>query len=318
LSHLARGRGLQLPPGESNPRARQLARSWADVATSPGEIVDRALDHFRQGGYAYTLAPPPLVGDPVDGFLFGNRDGYCEHYAGAFTFLMRAAGVPARVVAGYQGGRSNPLGDHLTVRQADAHAWSEVWLGEMEGWRRVDPTAVIAPGRVVFEPSGAVLVEGAGPMGLFAGEGRWLRWGWQAWDYLDGGWNEWVLGFGSVRQRAFFAGLGLESLSPVGMAAGAGGLVLLLLWFYRFFPPGWGSGDPLLRIHRRFRRKLARRGWPAHPWEGPVDYARRLEREAPGLAEPVWRITRLYVALRYGAEPPEGGRKLLAGLVRGL
>ncbi|WP_373282126.1 transglutaminase-like domain-containing protein [Chitinimonas koreensis] len=132
-------RALALPDG-FNPRARAVAERWRTLA--PAARIDEALRFFGRQGLQYTLAPPLYGRDAVDDFVFDGRQGFCEHFAGAFVFMLRAAGLPARVVGGYQGGEDN--GGYLIVRQADAHAWAEVWL-EGEGWRRVDPTFAVAP-----------------------------------------------------------------------------------------------------------------------------------------------------------------------------
>ena len=134
---------LQLPPGR-NPRTLALARSWQRQNPDPAWLVQRALQHFRQEAFSYTLSPPLLGQEAMDDFLFRTRQGFCEHYASAFVILMRAAQVPARVVTGYMGGELNPVDNFLVVRQLDAHAWAEVWL-DGQGWVRVDPTAAISP-----------------------------------------------------------------------------------------------------------------------------------------------------------------------------
>src|SRR5690606_25782031 len=136
------------PPAGRHPRAVEMARSWRSQGLGDEEIVDRALRMFNEQEFYYTLQPPLAVDDAIDQFLFETRQGFCEHYAAAFTVLMRAAGIPARVVTGYQGGTLNPVGGYVIVRQRDAHAWAEVWLGE-KGWVRVDPTAAVAPNRIL-------------------------------------------------------------------------------------------------------------------------------------------------------------------------
>ena len=113
----------------------------------PETVVAAALAFFKENGFLYTLRPDRLGIHAVDDFLFASRKGFCEHFATAFTVLMRAAGVPTRIVGGYQGGRWNALGDFLTVRQSDAHVWCEVWQGG-QGWVRVDPTFAVAPDRI--------------------------------------------------------------------------------------------------------------------------------------------------------------------------
>ncbi|WP_197350273.1 transglutaminase-like domain-containing protein, partial [Ralstonia solanacearum] len=167
-----------------------LAAQWAGLA--PAERVAAALKLFSGAPFAYTLEPEPLRGEQIDDFLFRTRRGFCEHYAGSFVFLMRAAGVPARVVVGYQGGEVNAVSGDVIVRQSDAHAWAEVWLPG-RGWVRVDPTAAVAPQRVARGLAGAV------PASEFRSrrveEPAWLRsvrWGL---DGLVSGWNRWVLGY---------------------------------------------------------------------------------------------------------------------------
>jgi transglutaminase-like putative cysteine protease len=134
-----------LPPG-FDPRARALAAQWRRELPDDEAIVRAPLSLFRND-FFYTLAAPDLGRDSVDDFLFETRRGFCQHFASAYTFLMRAAGIPARVVTGYQGGYFNTLGNYLLVRQSDAHAWSEVWL-KGRGWVRVDPTGAVSPQRV--------------------------------------------------------------------------------------------------------------------------------------------------------------------------
>ena len=136
----ARRRSLSLPDG-GNPQSRELARSLRAGVDSDRDFLFTVLALFQQQ-FVYTLSPPLLGQDRVDDFLFSTREGYCEHYASAFTFLMRAAGIPARVVVGYQGGEYNRFEDYMMVYQYNAHAWSEVWL-EGEGWVRVDPTSIV-------------------------------------------------------------------------------------------------------------------------------------------------------------------------------
>ena len=157
-------------PAESSPRARALASTWVDDGPSGAEIIERAMAYLRSQPFQYTLTPPALGAQPVDEFLFETREGFCEHYASALTVLLRAAGLPARIVMGYQGGELNGIGGYYIVRQSDAHAWTEVWLAD-EGWVRVDGVAAVAPERVAlgFDGVGAAMprqprcVRGVGP-----------------------------------------------------------------------------------------------------------------------------------------------------------
>jgi len=138
-------RALSLPPNQ-HPKAVALAREWRDQGLDNEAIIDKALAMFHNQTFYYTLNPPLLTGDTVDQFLFETKEGFCEHYAAAFTVLMRAAGIPTRVVTGYQGGTLNPVGDYYIVRQRDAHAWTEVWING--AWQRVDPTEAVSPARI--------------------------------------------------------------------------------------------------------------------------------------------------------------------------
>ncbi|HEY5791079.1 MAG TPA: DUF3488 and transglutaminase-like domain-containing protein, partial [Gammaproteobacteria bacterium] len=164
--------GLQRPY-RTSARVQALAQGWRDAAADDAAVVELALQHFREQPFVYTLSPPLLPGDPIDGFLFETRRGFCEHYAAAFTVLMRVAGIPARVVTGYQGGELNPLGGHLAVRQSDAHAWSEVWLPG-RGWSRVDPTAAVAPERVERGIDAGASLGFDGAVSFRGGPGAWL------------------------------------------------------------------------------------------------------------------------------------------------
>ncbi len=298
---------LQLPRRVS-PRVAALAAQWRSTAADPGQIVNAALRYFREQPFVYTLNPPLLGNDPVDEFLFDTRRGFCEHYAAAFTLLMRLAGIPARVVTGYQGGEFNPLGDYLIVRQSDAHAWSEVLLPG-RGWVRIDPTAAVAPERV--ERSIQPALDAVGEPVRFRLQApdllaRWARDLRYAWDGLQNGWNQWVLGYGPELQRRFLAALGLGEIGWRGMGLLLVGVISLLLGAvtYLLLRQERARRDPVVESYRRFCRRLARRGLARRAHEGPYDYAARVTHARPELREPVQRITRLYVALRYGASRP--------------
>ena len=143
LTASERSLALQLP-SRSNPRARELAEEWRARDPRPAALVGRALSLFREQPFSYTLSPPLLGFHSVDEFLFRTREGFCEHYSSAFVFLMRAAGVPARVITGYQGGERNELGEYLIVRQSDAHAWAEIHVPDL-GWIGFDPANDTCP-----------------------------------------------------------------------------------------------------------------------------------------------------------------------------
>jgi transglutaminase-like putative cysteine protease len=291
-------RALQLPQG-FNPRARALAREWAAEFNTSAAIAQRALSYFREEGFVYTLEPPLLGRDSVDEFLFGNKSGFCEHYASSFVFLMRAAGVPARVVTGYQGGETNPVDGYMIVRQSDAHAWAEVWL-KSRGWVRFDPTAAAAPVRV--ESGVAAAVPATDPLPLMARTTLiWLREVRYNWDALANKWNQLVLGYNPERQREFLTSFGMNEPSWENMALtlfwGVGGLLALLTaWLLRRMR----TSDPVQRLWLKFCAKLGKKGSPRAPYEGPADFVARAAERHPGEAERIRAIGERYIALRYG------------------
>ncbi|GAB4125276.1 MAG: DUF3488 and transglutaminase-like domain-containing protein [Sideroxydans sp.] len=295
-------RALALPRGY-NPAARQLAQDWQRELRDPVKVVQRALTYFNREGFRYTLEPPLLGTHSVDDFLFHTRQGFCEHYAGSFVFLMRAAGVPARVVTGYQGGEYNALGGYYIVRQSDAHAWAEVWLPG-RGWVRYDPTAAISPARIERGLAAAVPDSAALPF-MARNPPAWLHNLRLNWDALTNQWNQWVLGYNSERQFAFLTRLGMEDITwqklALDMLAGLAllvGLISLLL-LRRLITR---SHDPVQQAWLKLCRKLARAGLPRAAHEGPLDYATRIAAARPQIASPLLQLTRQYLALRYGRQ----------------
>ncbi|MCK8515769.1 DUF3488 and transglutaminase-like domain-containing protein [Methylonatrum kenyense] len=294
---LARYREL---PDDSHPRARELARDWQQQDDAPDAVIQAVLEHFAEQPFHYTLQPPLMPDDAVDEFLFDHQRGFCEHYAGAFTVLMRAAGIPARVVTGYQGGEINPSGGYMIVRQSDAHAWSEVFI-EGEGWRRVDPTAWVAPERIELGLAEA-LEDTTGLSALSRREAGWTRTLQLRWDALNAAWDRWVLGYGPNLQQELLQRLGLAGWRDALLAmTGAIVLLLVLIALLLFWPRTGRTADPAVRAWNRFCGKLAARGLPRQPQEGPIDYARRVAEARPELAEEVQRIAQRYVASRYQA-----------------
>jgi transglutaminase-like putative cysteine protease len=321
LDPAEREAALQLPR-RANPRTRALARDWRREDPAPRALVARALDHFAREPFYYTLSPPALGAQPMDDFLFRTRRGFCEHYASAFVTLMRAAGVPARVVTGYQGGEHNPVGDYLIVRQLNAHAWAEVWLPE-RGWQRVDATAAVPPQRVELSAQSLLgrpaLAQrlGVPPPDLVRrlvhNLGRGL-------DAIDNAWNQWVLGYGQETQRQVLDRLGLGTLSwtGIGLVMVASTLALVLAVAARLLWSGARARDPVLADYRRFCRRLARRGLARAPHESPSAYARRVVAARPDLAGRVALVTRLYLRLRYGPRPSQAWARRLHRLVVGF
>ena len=318
LSARDRTDGLRLPQ-DGDPRLRQLGRQWARDSQDAREVIDRALRFFAEQGFRYTLSPGRLPEtNPMDHFLFQSRAGFCEHYAGAFTLLMRAAGIPARVVTGYQGGERNPNGGHLIVRQADAHAWTEVWL-PASGWTRVDPTTAVSPQRLQSGLAASVTDPETLPAPVRLDRG-WLHDAQLAWDGANHRWNRWVLGYSSRDQNRLLDWLRLPQLPPWGLAllSLVVGLAVLGI-FLRLAPrPRIQSADSEVeRWYRRYCRQLARQGLLRQPAEGPWAFAERVSKELPEAGARARRIADLYVRLRYAPNPPADGLRRLRELVRG-
>jgi len=308
---------LILPPAST--RVRVLAAQLHD-GRNDRDTLQAALAYFRDQEFRYTLVPPLLGDDPVDEFLFEARRGFCEHYASAFVVLMRAAGIPARVVTGYQGGEFNPAGRYFIVRQLDAHAWAEVWISG-QGWVRADPTAAVAPERIEFGADALRrLVSRGATLGRLAPGSLDLDWLERVRretrltiDLIHSTWSRWVLGYNTERQREFLSALGLGDFTAarlVGLLAMVVALVfagyLLITWPRRPRP------DPVQRTYLRFCRKLARAGLTRAVHEGPNDFAARCGRQRPDLSGEVQDITALYVQLRYGNRDPDSGTKVFA------
>lgn len=305
-------------PADAAPRARQWSVQERAVLSSDEAYAARVLQWFAEGGFSYTLTPPLLGAQPVDQFLFDTQRGFCEHYAGAFVLLMRAAGVPARVVAGYQGGEVNPLGGAVQVRQYDAHAWAEVWLPG-RGWVEYDPTAVVAPERIARGSRVALAERSAALDTGLLGDSRLggpLRSLGDALDYLNHGWNQWVLGFDEQSQRGFLQRwLGGVSAWRIGMLVlGTGVAVVALLALWMFRDTLFARIDPVAREYQRFCASWAARGHARRTDEGPYDYLARLSAAEPRRAVELQRFIVNYVQLSYAgrAADRDALRKLRA------
>jgi len=288
---------LLLPRGY-DPQARALAQRWHDQFGGNADLVIRAALDLFHNEFSYTLNAPLLGRDSVDDFLFDTKRGFCEHFSSAFTFLMRAAGIPARVVTGYQGGYFSAAGNYWIVRQSDAHAWSEVWLAG-RGWVRVDPTAAVSPQRVQV---GARAAAGASAPWYQA---DWLMELRNRMDLIDRFWNDAIVQFNALRQQSLLTPFGVARADyPQLMLAmiAAGSLLLgLLAWWVMRAPKA--NGDALDAVYAKLRRKLARAGVTHDPAAGPLTLNRHAGAQ---LAAPqaVQRLLADYVGLRYGCALP--------------
>lgn len=307
-------RYLHLPAG-AHPRATELARRWRAQSGTPLEVIDHAIAFFRSRPFVYTLTPPLLRQDPVDQFLFETQRGFCEHYAGAFAVLMRAAGIPARVVTGYQGGELNGLGDYMIVRQSDAHAWTEIWLAD-QGWVRFDPTGLVAPERI--ERGLDAAVPAGDPVPFMARlDGGLLKGLRLRWDALDNGWNTWVLGYGPQLQAQVMQRVGLDGWQQmVAALAAALGVTVAVVAIMVLRGGRPAPADPWRASYDRFCQKLARGGLRRQGHEGPRDFAARVVAQRPDLADQVNAITGLYIRMRYAERGSADELRRLRQLVR--
>ena len=290
-------------PSATNPRTQELVERLISGQTTAQQKVDRILAHFLSEPFIYTLQPPRIEVNTVDGFLFDTQRGFCEHFASAFVFMARAAGVPARVVTGYLGGEINPVDGVMVIRQSDAHAWAEVWF-EQRGWVRIDPTAAANPLRIDAGIAGA-LPEGEVLPFMMRPAFEWLRQWRHQWDAISNMWDGWILGFNQDRQRDLFERLGFTSAdwkTYLGVLAPLLGVLLLSLFAWAFIRQR--RMDPLDGCWARLCAALAQKGVPRLPWEGPRDYAERVATALPHLGTEVREIAHRYALLRYGSDVP--------------
>lgn len=294
LSRMHRSLATELPD-DFNPRSVALAQQWRRNLHDDNAIIATALSLFHEQFY-YTLSPPLLGRDSVDDFLFETRKGFCEHFASSFTFLMRAAGIPARVVTGYQGGYYNEAGNYLVVRQSEAHAWSEVWL-EGRGWVRVDPTASVSPQRVQLGAQAA------------AGESaRWYQAEWllalrNQFDLVNRGWNDLIVQFNALRQRNLLSPFGIDKAEYYDLVSALIGSCCLLLglWAWWVLRAPRSQIDALDRAYLKLCSKLQRGGLTRDAAEGPMHFGARVA--ASAFAQTSSLIAQ-YVNLRYACAFP--------------
>jgi len=306
----ARRRSLSLPEG-GNPQSRELARSLRAGVASDRDYLYTVLALFQQQ-FSYTLSPPLLGENRVDDFLFSTRAGYCEHYASAFTFMMRAAGVPARVVVGYQGGEYNRFEDYMMVYQYNAHAWSEVWLAG-EGWVRVDPTSIVAPERIsdgveaALGDDPAFMNESRFSLARFRNAG-WLNTLRLRLDAIEYDWNRRVVSYGGDSQlRLFEEWFGVATRNKVFtvlLLTVSLALIFVALITIRKIPGK--RGREVDRLYHHYCGHLGRIGLQRKPGEGPMDYLHRVAEQRPDITESLEQVTRLYMEIAY--KPQEQAR----------
>ena len=310
-------------PRQISAQVQSLVDSWRANAVPDRAVVEAALQFFRKENFVYSLTPNTYGTDALTEFLFQRRIGFCEHYAASFATLMRIAGIPSRVVVGYQGGEFNRLGNYVLVRQLDAHAWAEVWL-KGEGWMRIDPTNVIAPDRIIsgsesFLESRALAENAVGESSTgAAGLREIFRETRLAWENVKYQWDLRVVNYDEETQQTLFNLAGLGDFAPpmivLWMAIGALLIFgILAAWLGRTHRE---RVDPLVRDYRKFCRTLARAGVAREPWEGAQHFAERAAAHYPQQAGAIREAAALYNAARYGREADAPFRKAVRALPR--
>ncbi len=292
---------LFLPSGVNSNSVQWAVQQKLDYPNAQS-FVEYLLRYINRESFYYTLTPPIMREDMVDDFWFNHQRGFCEHYAGAMVVLLRAAGIPARVVTGYQGGEYNQIGDYWLIRQRDAHAWVEYWL-EGGGWKRVDPTSAIAPSRI--EPQ---LLADLGMRGFLFDQipgADLLQQGltdyFRLWmDNANNLWREWVIDFNQGNQFNLLSKWRLDKLGRNGIIVVAVVLFCLLVAF-----SGWKmlknapKLDDTAKVYRRLLKVLARKGFEKKASEGPKDFFSRVLAERPQWQSQLAPILRNYLHLKF-------------------
>lgn len=292
---------LALPPG-FNPKTLIYANEVKQRVNDKLQRIEEVLKLFRREKFVYTLQPPLLGDNSIDEFLFVSRAGFCEHYSSAFVFLMRAMDIPARVVTGYQGGTLNSVDGYIEVRQSDAHAWAEVWLPG-RGWIRVDPTAAVAPERVMQNLFSTQPRLGMSGLVNFAiGNNSWLQSMRMQWNAINNSWNLWVLNYNQAKQIQLMRSLGLSEWDWPQLA---------LIFFLVAMTMMAIVALPLMRnrtqisaldqVYLSLCQKLANQGVIKADHEGPFTLMQRLKSHlAETQYQPLQEFLNLYSASKYG------------------
>ena len=311
----------QLPRAASE-NINHLVAQLHGFDSPPDVFISQLLNHFRKEDFHYTLTPPLMEDNPIETFLFETRFGFCSHYASAFVYLMRVANIPARVVTGYQGGEFNVVGNFLEIKQADAHAWAEVWL-ENRGWVRFDPTAAIAPERIEKNIDIARLVPGGLISYAVSSKGtqaafNLLKQARQLWSNVDYNWQRWVINYNNTNQASFLSIFGIDNFKTmVYWMMGFVGIITAILSLFLFYQKP-KVDDPVLIAYKRFLRQIAKSGITKNSGEGSRDFSERLKPRLPAQAAAIEQITTLFMEQMYGKKPSKEGLIQLKNLVKGF
>ncbi|MBL4584862.1 MAG: DUF3488 domain-containing transglutaminase family protein [Pseudomonadales bacterium] len=302
-------------PNTGNLRAKTFAVSLRNQVSSDQQFVDKILQEYRDNPFFYSLKPPRLGRDSIDEFIFKTRKGFCEHYAGSFVFLMRAAGVPARVVVGYQGGERSSDGNYLLIHQFDAHAWAEVWLVG-RGWVRIDPTAHVAPERIEYGIEQATAYENTflsdSPFSLLRyRDNQWLSQLRLKLDEIEYDWSRIVLGYNANRQSDFLKNyFGLVSREDKTRV-----LIVLIILFLVIVTVVFVRKEEGRKLNKsdqlylKFCGLMEKHRMVRAAGEGAKDFSLRLIDRFPNEAKRIDTITQMYNYLNYGPVMKEPQRK---------
>lgn len=297
----------QLPSVPSE-KIKQLIAQLHGYDSPPTAFINNLLNHFRKEDFHYTLTPPLMETNPIETFLFETRSGFCSHYSAAFVYLLRAADIPARVVTGYQGGELNEVGDFLEIKQADAHAWAEVWL-DKQGWVRFDPTAAVAPERVEknidissLVPGGVISYEQSGASKTAFNLLKQAR---KLWNHVDYNWQRWVINYNNANQSRFMSSFGIKDMKTMvyWMMVIVGVITALLSVFLFYQRPR--EKNRTLMVYNKFLKKLAKVGLIKGIGEGARDFADRIKPELPEQADIIEQVTVAFIKQYYGGKPSE-------------
>ena len=293
---------LQLPT-EPSEKINQLVGQLHGFDQPAEVFVQSVLGHFKKENFHYTLTPPLMDNKPIETFLFETRYGFCSHYATAFVYLMRVAGIPARVVGGYQGGELNKTGNFLEIRQANAHAWAEVWI-KGKGWTRFDPTAAIAPERIEQDVNidlqiATGLVNFTSINANATKVVSWMKSARQLWGSIDYSWQRWVINYTSKNQAKFLSSLGINGIKTMvyWLLVTLAFITLFLAWF--ILKTKQLKIDQELMLYRHFCKKLAKAGFNKKTGETEQNFSIRIKNQRPDLADKVEEITAIFIRLRY-------------------
>ncbi len=299
-----RNRSLRLPE-EGNERSLEFAAELRASVETDRDYANALLVHFRRNEYFYTLNPPLLGEDRIDEFLFDTMAGFCEHYASSFTYLMRAAGIPARVVVGYQGAEQNPYENYLMVYQYNAHAWTEVWL-EGEGWVRFDPTGAVSPTRIeqgvqeALRDDPAFMEDDLFSSSRLGGIG-WLNSMRLRLDAIEYEWNQLVVNYDEDVQFELFERLlgDVTERKVLILMTTLATIVLIAIGFAVINIEPRTQRRPIDRFYLSVCKELAKIGLKRERGEGPNAFKDRVCRQRPELAQAMTELTGHYVRLNY-------------------